>query len=156
MRGNEVKAAISFAGEQRKQAEAIAKSWRRAGVKVFYDRYEKGTLWGKNLYDHLSNIYQEESDYCLILASKEYAQKAWTTLERQRAQARALREKGKEYILPIQFDGTPIPGIPPTIGYLDYHVEGPAGICEAFLEKIGKKQPGAKSHRPQQASRHSG
>jgi hypothetical protein len=106
MKGRKIKVAISFAGEQRSQAAAIANSLRRADIDVFYDCYEKATLWGKNLYDHLSHVYQHESDYCLILTSKQYARKAWTTLERQSAQARALTEKGKEYILPIKIDDT--------------------------------------------------
>jgi hypothetical protein len=133
--------AISFAGEQREEAKTIAECLRKASIKVFYDRYEKATLWGKNLYSHLSNLYQNEAKYCIVLASKEYAQKTWTTLELQSAQARALKEKGREYILPVQFDKTFIPGVLGTIGYLDYHAEGPEGVCLALLEKIGRRIP---------------
>lgn len=41
--------AISFAGEQRREAEAIAKCLTDSGVKVFYDKYEQANLWGKDL-----------------------------------------------------------------------------------------------------------
>ena len=39
--------AISYAGEDRHIAEAIANTLRRGGVKVFYDAYEKHKMWGK-------------------------------------------------------------------------------------------------------------
>ena len=39
----------------------------------------------------------------------------WTTHERQSAQARALEEKGAEYILPIQVEQIELPGLRPTI-----------------------------------------
>ena len=57
--------AISFSGEQREQAEAIAARLRAAGLKVFYDEYEKATLWGKDLYEHLATIYQNQAKYPL-------------------------------------------------------------------------------------------
>lgn len=41
--------ALSFAGEERPYVEAVADALRNAGVKVFYDDYEKVTLWGKDL-----------------------------------------------------------------------------------------------------------
>ncbi|MBZ5625007.1 MAG: TIR domain-containing protein [Acidobacteriia bacterium] len=106
--------AISFASEQRTEAEAIAQCLRSAGVSVFYDAYEEAALWGKNLYDHLATVYQHQARYCLMLVSAAYAAKVWTTHERQSAQARALTEK-TEYILPVRYDDTPIPGLLPTM-----------------------------------------
>jgi hypothetical protein len=106
-------------------------------VKVFYDEYEDAVLWGKDLYEHLSRIYQREARYCIILASEAYARKVWTSHERKSAQARALKEKG-EYILPVRFDGAEIPGLLSTMGYLDYKRYGSQGICEAFLRKLSK------------------
>ena len=53
--------AISFAGEQRTEAEAIADRLKASDIRVFYDRYEQADLWGKNLYEHLSDIYQKKA-----------------------------------------------------------------------------------------------
>jgi hypothetical protein len=133
--------ALSFAGEQRTDVERVASCLKAAGLKVFYDIDEKADLWGKDIYIHLSEVYQNQAQYCIIFASKEYAQKNWTSHERQNAQARALREKGNEYILPVRFDDTNIPGIPTTIGYLDFRREGADGICKALLQKLGARQP---------------
>ena len=129
---------LSFAGEQRAQVEQIADCLIAAGVKVFYDKYSKANLWGKDLYEHLSDVYQKKARYCIIFISKEYAEKAWTNHERKSAQARAFRERGAEYILAVRFDDTEVAGILPTTGFLDIRTEGPAGICAAALEKLGK------------------
>ena len=48
--------ALSFAGEDREYVDAVASHLQEAGVRVFYDRFEETKLWGKNLYDHLSDI----------------------------------------------------------------------------------------------------
>jgi hypothetical protein len=135
----EYEVALSFAGEQRPDVSEVAGCLKAEGVSVFYDEYEKATLWGKNLYDHLSDVYQNKAKYCVIFASKEYAEKTWTNLERQTAQARALDNKGVEYILPVRFDSTVIPGLLPTIGYLDFKREGAQGICSALLAKLGNR-----------------
>lgn len=135
MHNFEYEIAISFAGEQRVEAEAIAKCLRSANVKVFYDDYEKAALWGKNLYEHLADVYQNKARYCLILVSASYAAKVWTTHERRSAQARALEQKS-EYILPVRFDETEIPGLPSTVGYVRFQDHGPEGICSLLMEKL--------------------
>jgi hypothetical protein len=127
--------AISFAGEQRAEARAIADTLTRAGVKVFFDEYEAADLWGKDLYEHLAEVYRRRAQYCIILVSEAYAAKAWPTVERRSAQARALEQK-HEYILPVRFDNTDVPGLLPTVGYLRYVEHDATGICAAFLRKL--------------------
>jgi hypothetical protein len=128
--------AISFAGEQRVQAEAIAACLWTAGIRVFYDRYEEADLWGKDLYEHLSDIYQKKARYCLMLVSAAYAAKVWTSHERKSAQARALSQRA-EYILPVRFDETEIPGLHSTVGYLRFDEHGVEGICALLRKKLG-------------------
>lgn len=111
--------AISFAGEDRVIAERIAESLKQKGYNVFYDKYEQATLWGKDLYEHLTDVYKKKAKYCLMVISKNYAEKQWTNLERKAAQARAFTQS-KEYILPLKLDDTEIPGLNETIGYVDF------------------------------------
>jgi len=139
--------AISFAGEQREEARAIAGCLKGAGIEVFFDEYNDADLWGKDLYEHLSDVYQNQAQYCVILVSRAYADKVWTTHERRNAQARALREK-REYILPVRFDDTELPGLLPTVGYLDFTRYGATGVCNAFLRKIGRSDPVIESSAP--------
>lgn len=110
--------AISFAGENRAVAEQIAEQLRQRGFTVFYDMYEQETLWGKDLYVHLDEVYRERARFCVMLLSEHYARKLWTNHERQSAQARAFQQR-EEYILPVRLDGTEIPGIRSTVGYID-------------------------------------
>ena len=61
---------LSFAGEQREYVEQVADALTVRGIRVFYDDYEKGTLWGKDLYAHLTEVYQHWCEYCVIFISK--------------------------------------------------------------------------------------
>jgi len=102
--------ALSFAGEDREYVEKVANLLKIKNIKVFYDDFEKSNLWGKNLYDYLSDIYKNKAKYTILFISEYYAKKLWTNHERESAQARAFLER-KEYILPAKFDDTEILGI---------------------------------------------
>src|SRR5678816_4281356 len=93
--------ALSFAGEDRNRAAELYETLKAKGVRVFYDQNELANLWGKNLADHLSDLYLNRAKFCVMLISRHYVEKMWTNHERQAAQARAIREN-KEYILPIR------------------------------------------------------
>ena len=71
--------ALSFAGENRTYVEQVAEGLKAAGVSVFYDKFEKADLWGKNLIEHLAEIYGHRSRFVVMFVSKEYVEKAWTT-----------------------------------------------------------------------------
>ena len=129
---------LSFAGEQREYVEEVAGHLKSRGIPVFYDDYERETLWGKDLYAHLSEIYQHLCRYCIIFISADYAEKVWTNHERQNAQARAFREK-QEYILPARFDDTRIPGLLDTVGYIDLSQTAPSQLCDMVESKLGKR-----------------
>lgn len=129
--------AISFAGEDREVARQIADLLKQKRVKVFYDNFEESTLWGKNLYDYLNEIYSEKSKYCLMLLSENYKNKLWTNHERESAQARAFREN-REYILPIKIDNTKIPGVNETVGYLDIKTHSIERIVELIVDKLNQ------------------
>lgn len=110
--------AFSFAGPQRHIAERLATSVRAAGYNVFYDAFYDADLWGKDLNVFFDEVYRKRARFCVMLISQEYIDRIWTNKERQSAQARALAEKGGEYILPIKVEDVALPGMPPTIGYV--------------------------------------
>jgi mRNA-degrading endonuclease RelE of RelBE toxin-antitoxin system len=132
--------ALSYAGEDRDYAAALADILKSQGVKVFYDQYEKPILWGKDLYSHLSDVYQNKAYYCVIFISKHYATKAWTKRELQAAQARALSEN-KEYILPVRLDDTEIPGLLSTVAYLHWPPENASTIADSLVRKLCERWP---------------
>tara|TARA_R110000868_G_scaffold411317_2_gene703076 strand:+ start:5 stop:817 length:813 start_codon:yes stop_codon:yes gene_type:complete len=127
--------AISFAGENRAVAEEIAKKLTSSGIKVFYDSYEKATLWGKDLYEHLNDVYKNKATFCLMIISNDYKEKQWTNHERKAAQARAFSQN-KEYILPLKLDDTEIPGLNETIGYVDFRNSNADEIIGLLKSKL--------------------
>ena len=136
---------LSFADEQREYVEQVADELKSRGIRPFYDDYETGKMWGKDLYAYLSDIYQYTCRYCVIFVSKEYASKVWTNQERKSAQARALQEK-REYILPARFDDTPIEGLPDTVGYVNLTDMSPQQLADLIQEKLG--QPTRRQYLP--------
>ena len=130
--------ALTFAGEDRIYVEKVANGLKTAGVDVFYDEFEKANLWGKNLVDHLAEIYQNKSRYVVMFISENYVKKAWPQHERQHAQARALVAKD-EYILPARFDDTEVPGMTNTVGHVALRTTSPQELVDLILKKLGKK-----------------
>jgi hypothetical protein len=126
---------LSFAGEDRRFAEDLYSQLKQRNVRVFYDNNEQSILWGKNLYDYLTDLYLNRAKFCVMIVSKYYAQKLWTNHERRVVQARAFREN-QEYILPVKLDDTEIPGILSTIGYLSCPPEDAKSISEKIILKL--------------------
>ena len=129
---------ISFAGEDREIAEIIATYLRQSGVKVFYDRFQKSDLWGKDLFEYLAEVYGKKARYCLMIISKNYPLKKWPKHERRSAQERQLQEP-REYILPLKVDDVQVPGLLSTIGYLNLQRDNLESICKNLLIKLKQK-----------------
>lgn len=127
--------ALSFAGEDRSYVERVAKILKGAGIDVFYDKYEQTDLWGKNLYEHLADVYTQRARYTVMFISKHYRDKVWTNHERKAAQARALTQ-GIEYILPARFDDTEVPGLLPTVGYVSLKDTPAEKLANMIIEKL--------------------
>jgi len=132
--------ALSFAGEDRDLAEAIADELKINGVSVFYDKYEQHELWGKDLYETLQSVYVRECCYCLLIFSPFYLKKMWTTFERKQIIDRLAHENGSDCVLPIRVDGfnENIPGLSRGIGYIDASKSQPKTIVDLVLKKLGK------------------
>jgi TIR domain len=134
-RGMPYEIAFSFAGEDRPFVETVAREVHRLGLKIFYDAFEQVDLLGKDLAAHFAAIYRQRARYCAMFISAHYVQKAWPQFERQHAQSRALAEQ-REYILPIRLDGSDVPGLPSTIGFLDARTMSPADVAAILFRKV--------------------
>jgi hypothetical protein len=131
----EFEVALSFAGEDRKYVDEVAILLQKEGIKVFYDLFEQANLWGKNLYDYLSEVYHIKAKFTIMFISEHYAKKLWTNHERQSMQARAFQEN-TEYILPARFDNTTIPGVLSTTGYIPLDKLSPAEFVDVIKKKL--------------------
>lgn len=130
--------ALSFAGEDRAYVEEVAIHLQALGVNVFYDRFEEDELWGKDLYVHLSNVYQKQAMYTVMFVSDAYRSKVWTNHERKNAQARAISDS-EDYILPAFFvESIEVPGLTKTTGYISLKTKTPEQVAALVAKKLQK------------------
>jgi hypothetical protein len=127
--------ALSYAGEDGVYVERVAHAIAAAEVACFYDQQRRVELWGKNLYDELDLIFRAKSRHVVIFISKWYVEKPWTNHERRSAQARALLES-EDFLLPVRMDDTELPGLPPTVAYLDGRALTPEQVAELIVMKV--------------------
>ena len=141
--------ALSFAGEDRVIVEKFANLLITKNIRIFYDEYEAADMWGKDLVDHLVNIYSRKARYCVMFISQHYPLKKWTKVERMAAQERAFRD-ANEYILPLRLDDTQVAGITETTGYRDLRQHQLQDIVDLLEQKLmkskGQSGPPAQSH----------
>ena len=86
--------------------------------------------------EYFREVFQNKCRYCIVFASKEYATKMWPTFELENV-LKKTTESHKDYILPVKFDQTIIPGIPYTLGYLDAHSYTPVQISRLAAQRLG-------------------
>lgn len=140
--------ALSFAGEQRDYVEEVARSIQARSISLFYDGFEAVELWGKNLSEAFQAVFEQQAAYVVMFISEAYVQKPWANHERRSALSRAVHEK-KEYVLPVRFDDTPVPGLPGDINFLRASEHTPAELAAFIAEKIGMGRfHGKASHVP--------
>ena len=103
---------------------------------MFYDGFEQAGLWGKDGAEAFHGLYAGRAMYVVMFISEAYATKAWTRHERRSAISHMLQEEG-EYVLPVRFDETPIPGLPNTIIFLRADDYAPAELSATIAQKLG-------------------
>ena len=132
----EYQVALSFAGEQRSWVEEVARHLQARTIAVFYDGFERVRLWGTDGAETFTNVFEHKAGYVVMFISEAYVRKSWPQLERKAALRRMLRED-REYVLPVRFDDTPVPGLPPTTIYEKAADYTPATLAALIAEKLG-------------------
>ena len=141
--------ALSFAEEDRVTADSFADLLSSKDLKVFLDPYDPAAMWGKDMVDHLVNIYARKARYCVLLISRHYPLRKWTEIERMSAQERSFRDSN-EYILLIRMDDVEVPGITAATGYRDLRQHSIDSIIneleQKFVKTKGQSGPPSQSH----------
>jgi len=128
--------ALSYASEDRHHALAlVSRLHRRRLKKVFYDDLERHATWGAELRQRLDAVYGVESRYCIPLMSKAYKDKPWTKFEFKTMKKRAGHQPAKEFLLPIQIDGTRLRGISLDVAYMSIG-DGYTNIANELLQRF--------------------
>jgi hypothetical protein len=128
---------LSYAGENQTYVDEVAKFLKEHDIELFYAPFKEADLWGTDLSEELDIVYRMEGRYCVMFLSRKYAEKAWPTHERRSAMSRAVQQRTR-YILPCRFDDTEIPGLPPSVHYIDLKTKTPAQLGALVLEVLGK------------------
>lgn len=77
----------------------------------------------------------EDSSSVVLFISRECAAKVWPIAERRATLSRALRER-REYVLPVRFDDTVLPGLDANVSYLKAGDYSPEQLAAAIAEKL--------------------
>jgi hypothetical protein len=141
--------AVSFAQADRTVAEDLGNLLAHKNIKVFYDEYKSPGQWGKDVVNHLVNLYARKACYCVLLSSQHYPLRAWTKAERTSAREHALRD-AEEYILPIRLDDMDVPGLSEVKGYRDLRQESVESVVDFLVGKLNETRsrsgPTSQSH----------
>lgn len=96
--------ALSFAGENRDLAEALAHELANREISVFYDKNEQHRILANDVEEYLAPIYRSESRFVVPLLSKDYPKKIWTKFESEQFKQRF----GQNSVIPIWYsDSSP-------------------------------------------------
>jgi hypothetical protein len=132
--------AISFASPDREYVVGIVEQLKAEGVRVFYDSDLQSEMWGEDLVEYFTDVFQRRCRYAVIFISAHYQASMWTRLERRSALARALEQPGA-YVLPVRLDDSALDGLLPTVAYLDARSIGVEGIVKSALAKLSGDPP---------------
>ena len=128
--------ALSFASEQRCYVNKVARHLQARSIAVFYDGFERVQLWGRNGTEAFHEAFSSQAAYVVMCVSKAYVEKAWPRHERRSALSRMIDDKC-EYVLPVRFDDTQVPGLPEDVIFLYANQFTPAALSEMIAEKLG-------------------
>ncbi|MBX9659125.1 MAG: TIR domain-containing protein [Nitrospiraceae bacterium] len=95
--------ALSFAGEQREIAKALADLIKAREVSIWYDYDDQHLILAENVEDYLAPIYRTEASYVIVLLGKDYPRKIWTKFESDNFKTRF----GENAVIPISFSDAP-------------------------------------------------
>ncbi|WP_198170516.1 toll/interleukin-1 receptor domain-containing protein [Actinoplanes awajinensis] len=127
--------ALSYAGEDRAYVQQVAELLKQRDIRIFYDEYAAAELWGSDLYVLLDEVYRKRARFAVAFVSAHYVSKTWTRHERQSVQARALIEIGP-YLLPVRLDDSELPGLRPTVAYVDARRKLPEQLVSLIEQKL--------------------
>ncbi len=140
--------ALSFAGEERDYVEEVARHLQARSISVFCDGFATAELWGRSGVEAFHEAFARESAYVVMFISAAYVSKAWPRHERRSALSRMIEEQ-REYVLPVRFDDSDVPGLPADTIHLSARNHTPMQLAVMISNKLGVRVfAGKASHVP--------
>ncbi|UPK71188.1 SUMF1/EgtB/PvdO family nonheme iron enzyme [Chitinophaga filiformis] len=125
--------AISVAEEDKDVAKQIIAELKKKRISYYYYEDHVARSWGQYIINLTKDAYGKHARYVLIITSRIYVEKYWSSMELQIAVSNMV--KGKEYVLPLRLDDTPVDGISKHLVYLDWK-GNPEEIARILRDKI--------------------
>jgi hypothetical protein len=132
---------ISFARDRRDYARAVQEALFLRGINCFFDEVQRVQLWGQDLTERFDEVFRKDAQFCVACVSQEWVDRVWPAHERRSALARAVQEPG--YFLPVRFDDAEVPGLRPSIGYLDGTQIAPEKMASLIAQKLASRHRNA-------------
>lgn len=140
--------AVSFAGEDSAYVEQVVSRLRAHGVRMFYAPQSQAALWGKDLVVEFSEIFSRRSRRVMMFVSQHYVRKFWPQTEAAASYAGQFRQH-QRIILPVRLDDTEVPGLLPTISYINGRKYSPLDVANEAITVL--KDLGVAVGAPQRA-----
>jgi hypothetical protein len=126
---------VSFAGTNRAVVEKFCLALKSKGASVFYDEFQRDSLWGADLAQQLFNIYYADSRYCVVFFSKEYRSRRWTQHELRSAMLRGV-DQGPGYLLPVVVDSDSYPSELKGVSYWPLNPEKIEELADTVWNRV--------------------
>lgn len=123
---------ISYESIQRDYARHLASDLKKAGYRVFFDGYEQGGLFGKNLARELPRIFGHDCRLIVVCISESYVSSEYAMLEWKSIASR--QESGN--VLPIRFDGAELDGLSEHCVFLNAERYDPSAVAAEMIERF--------------------
>lgn len=129
--------AVSYAKQRREYVTSFVYELEELGMHVFFDQNPdcQARLLGEDLTVELDNIYRKGSSFCVMFICEYYANRPWTRYEQLILRARRFSES-KATVLPCRFDDTELPGLQPTIGFVNVSDMEPSTLANLIHTKL--------------------
>lgn len=128
---------ISYASEQKANAERIKNLLEELSVKVFFAPDNSNSLINENIMSQFSKIYSEQCQFVLAIISKEYMDKSITKNELDIALLRC--ENGDRCLIPVYSDETRISRIDSDLFYFNLRIESEYRIAHKLKDFISSQ-----------------
>lgn len=127
---------ISFGGRDRKVAQKIRNRLVAAGLRVFFDTDFQHRLLGEDLGVLLQDIYFARSRYAVVVLSQGFLDSDWAGNWEWRAVLARMQKERSGYVLPYFLEDVAVPGLNPTIGYIDARKYTPKQFADVVIAKL--------------------
>lgn len=129
--------AISVAEENKDVAKQIVTALKKKTIPYYYYEDDTAGSWGEYLFNLTKDAYGKRARFVLIITSRVYIEKYWSSVELQVAVSSLA--KGKSRILQLRLDNTPIDSISKHLVYLEWQ-NNPEEIANILEEKIKRQK----------------